>query len=90
MNPRPTDCDADALITTPSRRLIQSPFEFFLHVTQDIYLYQCEVQMASSTIKMKSKALCPAGIMIKGVKHKLTPLNIIENLWSNVKLGLDF
>ena len=56
----------------------------------DIYPSQCEVQMASSTMKMKSKGFCLADVTIKGVKYESTRLNTFENLCSDVILGLDF
>ena len=55
-----------------------------------IYPCQCEVQMASSTMKMKSKGFCLADVTIKSVNYESARLNTFENLCSDVILGLDF
>ena len=39
MNPKSTDCEADALITTPSRRSDGSEYTCYLLYTMDIYIH---------------------------------------------------
>ena len=58
-------------------------------LNRDIYPSQCDVQMASSTMKMKSKGFCLAD-MIKGVRYESTRVNTFENLCGDVILRLDF
>ena len=55
-----------------------------------VFPCRCEIQMASSAMKMKSNGFCLVDLELKGYKYKSTRLNVFENLCSDVILGLDF
>jgi len=48
------------------------------------------VQMASAAIKMKSSGFCVADITINDTIYEATRLNVLDNLCSDIILGLDF
>ena len=55
-----------------------------------VYPSRCEIQMASSAMKMKSNGFCLVDLELKGNRYESTKLNVFENLCSDVILGLDF
>ena len=55
-----------------------------------VYPSRREIQMESSTMKMKSNGFCLVDLELKGNKYESTRLNVFENLCSDVILGLDF
>ena len=60
------------------------------HLKLKVYSSRCEIQMASSAMKMKSNGFCLVDLELKGNKYESTRLNVFENLCSSVILGLDF
>ena len=56
----------------------------------EIYPSESEIQMASSTVKTKSSGFCLVDVVIKNTSYEATRLNVLENLCSDVILGLDF
>ena len=48
------------------------------------------VQKASAAMKMKSSGFCVVDVAINGKKHEATRLNVLDNLCSDIILGLDF
>lgn len=56
----------------------------------DAYPATHQVQMASTAMKIKSTGFCLADINIGETQYPSTRLNILENLCSDVILGLDF
>ena len=49
-----------------------------------------QVQMASTAMKIKSMGFCLADLKIGDIAYPSTRLNILENLCSDIILGLDF
>ena len=56
----------------------------------EIYPSESEIQMASSAVKTKSSGFCLVDVVIKDTAYESTRLNVLENLCSDVILGLDF
>ena len=48
------------------------------------------VQMASVAMKVKPFGFCVVNVIINHTKYEATILNVLENLCSNIILGLDF
>ena len=59
-------------------------------INVDVYPTSHQVQMAATTMKIKSTGFCLVDLIHKGTKYSCTRLNVFENLCSDVILGLDF
>ena len=56
----------------------------------EIYPSERQVQIASSTIKIKSCGFCVVNVKLKDASYESVRLNVFDNLCSDVILGLDF
>ena len=56
----------------------------------EIYPSERQVQMASSTTKIKSCGFCVVNVKLKDASYESVRLNVFDNLCSNIILGLDF
>ena len=56
----------------------------------EIYPSERQVQMASSTTKIKSCGFCVVNLKLNDVSYESVRLNVFENRCSDVILGLDF
>ena len=65
-------------------------FEVCETLKLEIYPSERQVQMASSTTKIKSCGFCVVNVKLKDASYELVRLNVFDNLCSDVILGLDF